>query len=147
MRFGQMLFVLFLFAAAAAPAAAQEIARVGQDIHVAAGAVVAGYWVASLLGPVAWILALVISLLVAGALIAGYTGLSSWLGGAVARRAGPLARVFLGGLLIILMQAVTLFVAMPVFLLLGFGAAVHSGFGSATDWLGRQFGARAGHPL
>jgi hypothetical protein len=103
-------------------------------------AVVAGYWVASLLGPVAWILALVISLLVAGALIAGYTGLSAWLGGAVARRAGPLARVFLGALLIIVIQTVTLFLAMPVFMLLGFGAAVQSGFGSSTDWLTRQFG-------
>lgn len=78
MRSRQIVLVLFLSAAVAAPAAAQEIARVGQDI---------------------------------------------------------------------LIQTATLLLAMPVFLLLGFGAAVHSGFGSATDWLGRQFGARAGQPV
>lgn len=107
-------------------------------------AAVALFIISSLLGPVTPIVALIVALGLLVTLVVGYTGLSSWLGGSVARSSGPLVAVLLGALLITILQLLPvlgLFVWL-VFIVLALGSAALSGYGTATDWLQQQFAGR-----
>jgi hypothetical protein len=60
------------------------------------------------------------------------------------RKAGPLAALLIGALLITVIQLVPLlgFLAFLVFMLLALGSAALSGYGTSTDWLSRRLSAQ-----
>jgi hypothetical protein len=105
--------------------------------------------VAALMGPVAPVLALLVCLALFLALVVGYTGLSFWVGRALARESAPLLAVLIGALIITVLQFIPILGAFAclAFFLLALGSAAVSGLGSGTNWLPQQFAAQpAGTP-
>lgn len=102
--------------------------------------------VSGFLGPATPILAIATAVLLFATVIAGYTGAGYWVGRGVAKTTGPLATLLLGVLVIYLLQAIPFagFLASLFFGPLALGVAALTGFGSAPDWLLRQFAG--GHP-
>lgn len=75
-------------------------------------------------------------------LVVGYTGVSSWIGRRLTKKAQPLAVVLIGAVAICILQAIPLVGALAglVFLLVALGAAVWTGYGSAQDWFRAHVG-------
>ncbi|MFQ5818320.1 MAG: hypothetical protein ACE5H2_10270 [Terriglobia bacterium] len=111
-------------------------------------AAVALFIISALLGPITPILAVVVSVALVVTLVVGYTGLSFWLGRSLARGVTPLVALLLGALLITILQLIPFLglLVFLVFVLLALGSAALSGYGSATDWLPRQFATRPATP-
>ncbi|MFQ5696315.1 MAG: hypothetical protein ACE5HB_10030, partial [Terriglobia bacterium] len=109
---------------------------------------VALFITSAFLGWVAAIVAPLVALALFVTLVAGYTGLSAWLGRVVAPTIAPLLAVLLGAVLITLLQFIPLvgFFAFLAFGLLALGSATLSGYGTAADWLPRQFAPRTSGP-
>lgn len=98
--------------------------------------IISGY-----LGPATPILVIAMAVMLFVTVLAGYTGAGYWVGRGVAKTTGPLAALLLGVLLISLLQALPFagFLASLFFGPLALGVAALTGFGSAPDWLQRQF--------
>lgn len=120
-------------------------ALTGLGVLVAA---IALFILSAFLGPVTPILAVLVALGLVVTLVVGYTGLSYWLGRALAKKMAPLAAALLGAVLITLLQLIPLlgFLLFLVFCLLALGCAALSGYGTSTQWLDRQFGRPAAIP-
>lgn len=125
--------------------------RAGLAVLTGLGVIVAAialFILSAFLGPAMPILALLVCLALGVTLVVGYTGLSYWLGRVLARNAAPLLALLLGAALITILQLIPVlgFFLFLVFVLLAYGCAALSGYGSATDWLQRRFGGRAAAP-
>jgi hypothetical protein len=70
-------------------------------------------------------------------LVVGYTGISYWVGRSLVSTAGAMAATLLGAVLVTILQLIPIlgWMAFFVFSLMAMGAALLSGFGTATDWL------------
>jgi hypothetical protein len=101
-----------------------------------------------LTGPVAPLIALVLSLALLGLAILGYTAVSAWVGHGVAPNAGPMGAVVAGALLVMIVQAVPLLgaFAILIFGLLALGGAALSGLGSDPEWLLQRLSNRPAAP-
>jgi hypothetical protein len=101
--------------------------------------------VASVSGPAAPLLVVSVLVVLLVTLIAGYTGLSSWLGTGLTHASG-VGAVLIGAILITVLQLIPLLGAfvLLVFTVLALGSAALSGYGTAADWLVRQFSTTAG---
>jgi hypothetical protein len=100
--------------------------------------------IASMVGPLTPILAVVIALAGLITVLIGYTGMSCRLGKILTRGGGSLGAVCLGALLITLLQFVPFFGVFfcLIFALLATGSAALSGYGKAPDWLPNQFATK-----
>jgi hypothetical protein len=70
--------------------------------------------------------------------VAGYAGVSQWVGRSMIKGGNGMSATILGSILITFVQAIPVigwFIAFPIFCCLSIGAAVLSGFGTSTDWL------------
>lgn len=143
-----MALALLCYAVAGAPRLDTVAQTVRQRSVVAlltglggvAGAVIY-FIIAAFAGPATPLLATAVAVLLALTLIVGYAGLSTWIGQTLARSVGPLGALLLGALVITILQLLPVlnFLAFPIFFLLALGSAILSGFGTAPDWLSRQF--------
>jgi hypothetical protein len=70
-------------------------------------------------------------------LVVGYTGISYWVGRSLVSTAGAIAATLLGAILVTILQLIPVlgWLAFCVFAPMAMGAALLSGFGTATDWL------------
>jgi hypothetical protein len=70
-------------------------------------------------------------------LVVGYTGISYWVGRSLVSTAGAMAATLLGAVLVTILQLIPIvgWMAFCLFSLMAMGAALLSGFGTATDWL------------
>jgi cytoskeletal protein CcmA (bactofilin family) len=104
--------------------------------------------ISAYLGPATPVLATVTAVMLFVTAIVGYTGVGFWVGRGVAKNTGPVAALLIGLLLICVLQGLP-FVGLLAALFFGplaLGAAAMSGFGTAPDWLPRQFSSRAVPP-
>lgn len=118
--------------------------RAGPSILTALGAVLGAvilFLIVSLIQPMRFLVAALVGVALAGTLVMGYTGLSSWLGQHLSRTAAPLGAVLIGAALITLLQMIPFLglLAFVLFFPLSLGSAVLSGYGTSPDWLARQF--------
>ncbi len=125
--------------------------RTGLAALAGLGALVAAvilFIISALLGPITPIMAIIVSVALFVTLVVGYTGLSFWLGRSLAAGSAPLVAVLLGALLITILQLIPFvcLITFPVFVLLALGSAAVSGYGTASDWLPRQFAPRPAVP-
>jgi hypothetical protein len=69
-------------------------------------------------------------------LVAGYSGISYWVGRGLLGRSGPLAAALVGAVLVTILQLVPVvgWFACGVFALMAVGSALLSGFGTSVDW-------------
>ncbi len=97
------------------------------------------------MGPAAPWVSLAASLLFGLLVIAGYTGVSYWMGRRTSQTASAVGAVLLGALIVGLIEAIPLAGAFAIvlFFLFAAGSAALTGFGSEPDWLERRMG---GHP-
>lgn len=96
-------------------------------------------FICSLMGPTAAVIIMsVVGAILFVLMVAGYAGVSSWLGHGLSLR-GTVAALVLGAVIISVLQLIPIFgVALfVVFVLLAIGSAGVSGFGTTTDWLSR----------
>jgi hypothetical protein len=101
------------------------------------------------MGPAAPLLIIVLALALALTSLVGFTGLSSWMGTAVAKGAGPFTAVMLGALLLTLIQLVVPLLGILaglIFAFLGLGSALLSGWGAHPNWLTQRMSSAPAAP-